>query len=171
MQVTVTAKDTLTADLLRTARGMSAEKRREAMDAVGLGLVSMAKRAFNTDTSLRPAPWVAKKDGSPSTLQKSTRLRNSIKHGATADTASVFSDAKYAAIHQLGGQTKAHIIRPKFKKALAFGGGVFAMVRHPGSTIPARPYFPFHATGLPTEKADRMCRSVLTKKLFPADRA
>lgn len=50
----------------------------------------------------------------------------------------------YARIHELGGTTKPHEIRPRNKLALKFSGGngdVFAkVVRHPGSKIPARPY-------------------------------
>lgn len=62
-------------------------------------------------------------------------------------------DVKYARIHELGGKTKAHVIEPKGKKALAFGGfvgmgqwGLFAKsvivrkVNHPGSVIPKRSY-------------------------------
>src|SRR5436190_11023381 len=167
MQVTLKASDTLTADLLRKARAMDAGPRREAMEAIGLGLVSMAKRAFNTDTSLRPAPWANKKDGTPSTLQKSTRLRQSIRvTSVSGDSVSLGSDAKYAAIHQLGGRTKAHLIRPRFKKALLVPGkGIFRYVKHPGSAIPPRPYLPFDASGRPTPQAHALILSVLKAKL------
>lgn len=53
----------------------------------------------------------------------------------------------YAAIHQWGGTTRPHIIRAKTKKALAFSGGIFKQVNHPGSKIPARPYLPITANG------------------------
>lgn len=167
MQLTLKINDdTLTADLARVARAGTAEVRQKAMEAVGLGLVSMAKRSFNTDPSLRPAPWAPKKDGKPSTLQKSTRLRNSIRVTSASESGvSIGSDAAYAAIHQTGGQTAAHIIRPRFKKALAFGGGVYRMVKHPGSSIPARPYLPFTSSGVPTAEADRMITHTLAKKL------
>lgn len=50
----------------------------------------------------------------------------------------------YAAIHEFGGTTRAHVIRPRNAKVLAFqmgGANVFArFVNHPGSVIPARPY-------------------------------
>lgn len=57
----------------------------------------------------------------------------------------------YAAIHEFGGRTRPHIIRPRLANALRFpnmsfvgGGGspwIFArVVNHPGSNIPARPY-------------------------------
>lgn len=58
----------------------------------------------------------------------------------------VYSDGSvpYAAIHEYGGQTRAHDILPTQAKALAFligGQQVFAkVVHHPGSTIPERSY-------------------------------
>ena len=60
--------------------------------------------------------------------------------------AKVFSagDVKYAAIHEYGGTTPAHVILPKKAHALAFmmGGkmGYFSKVNHPGSKIPERSY-------------------------------
>lgn len=167
MQLTLTTRDTLAPDLVRRFRALSPERRRAAMEAIGLGLVSMAKRAFNTDPALRPALWAPKKDGTPSTLQKSTKLRNSIRiTSVSAAGVTIGSDAKYAAIHQLGGHTKPHIIRGKFKKAVVIPGlGIFRLVHHPGSHIPARPYLPFFANGQPTDKADRLIKSVITAKL------
>lgn len=65
----------------------------------------------------------------------------------------------YAAIQEFGGQTRPHIIRPRYRKALRWASSsgqymtlkgrklktnsiyVFAQeVHHPGSKIPARPY-------------------------------
>ena len=68
------------------------------------------------------------------------------------------SDRPYAYIHQFGGRTAPHRITAKHAKALRFGGGGAAAhfakwVDHPGSRIPARPFFPFDADGTPTEEA------------------
>ncbi|MEG2173142.1 MAG: phage virion morphogenesis protein [Desulfovibrionaceae bacterium] len=52
--------------------------------------------------------------------------------------AEVGSNWLYARIHELGGTTRAHTIRPVKKKALAFGNAVVRSVNHPGSKIPAR---------------------------------
>ncbi len=67
----------------------------------------------------------------------------------------ITASARHARIHELGGQTRPHDIRPKNTKALHFftGGGsaggfhgygaaeVFAaVVHHPGSKIPERSY-------------------------------
>lgn len=57
----------------------------------------------------------------------------------------VRGNVPYAAIHEFGGRTSAHVIRPRRAKALRWydgeGNPVFARyVNHPGSVIPARPY-------------------------------
>lgn len=76
---------------------------------------------------------------------RSGRLKASIAAnviGAGTDTPSavVSANTPYARIQELGGQTKAHLIEPRLKMALAFDGKVFARVRHPGSKIPAHGY-------------------------------
>lgn len=52
------------------------------------------------------------------------------------------SNLKYARIHEFGGKTKPHLIKPKRGKALHFmlgGRMIFAgAIKHPGSKIPAR---------------------------------
>ncbi len=69
-------------------------------------------------------------------------LRNSIKPTHGDDFAMVSTNKPYAAIHQFGGKTRPHVIRPKEKKALSIPRiGVRKSVNHPGSVIPARPYF------------------------------
>lgn len=73
-------------------------------------------------------------------LQRSGRLMNSITPSSDATSATVGTNVVYAAIHQFGGETKAHVIEPRFKKALAFGGIFAKRVNHPGSKIPARPF-------------------------------
>lgn len=73
-------------------------------------------------------------------LQKSGQLAASVVSDSDNDSAVVGSNKKYAAIHQFGGKTRAHEIRPRNKKALAFGGRVLSKVNHPGSDIPARPF-------------------------------
>lgn len=67
-------------------------------------------------------------------------LYSSITVQSDATSASVGTNIKYAAIHQFGGQTRPHVILPRNKKALAFGGRVVKKVNHPGSKIPARPF-------------------------------
>ena len=97
--------------------------------------VQLAKRSFNT-SSLRPAPWAPKKDGTPATLRKNQLLARSPRRvSATPKAAIVGSDRKYAAIHQLGGET-----RP----------------------MPARPYWGFVGkAGVPSEDLKKRVKSAL----------
>lgn len=77
-----------------------------------------------------------------SILDCSGSLRNSITSSYGDDFAMVSTNKPYAAIHQFGGKTSPHVIRPKKKKALSIPHiGVRKSVNHPGSVIPARPYF------------------------------
>ncbi|WP_295756039.1 phage virion morphogenesis protein [Undibacterium sp.] len=98
-------------------------------------------------------------------LQDTGRLRDSIVPSHTGDSASIGTNVVYAAIHQFGGQTKAHVIRPKNKKALAFGGRVVKKVNHPGSKIPARPFLPIDASGNLQSEAASAIESVVTAYL------
>lgn len=78
------------------------------------------------------------RDGKP--LQMSGRLHGSIHPWHDNDSAVVGTNVVYAAIQNFGGKTRAHEIRPRHKKALAFGGRFARKVNHPGSDIPARPF-------------------------------
>lgn len=73
-------------------------------------------------------------------LQRSGGLASSIQQRFNEREAVVGTNKAYAAIHQFGGRTSPHVIRPKTKRALSFGGIVVRSVNHPGSNIPARPY-------------------------------
>lgn len=90
----------------------------------------------------------AKRGGSSAKLlQDSGQLASSVQPRSDNTTAAVGTNKVYAAIHQLGGKTKPHIIRPRNKKALAFGGRVVKSVNHPGSKIPARPFLSISPNG------------------------
>lgn len=60
--------------------------------------------------------------------------------GVQARVGTIKKTVVYAAIHEYGGRTAPHIIRPKNKKALAFGGRVVKQVNHPGSKMPERSF-------------------------------
>lgn len=92
----------------------------------------------------RPA-WMGLKNPGPrrsggKILQDSGRLASSITPSSSNSIAKVGTNVKYAAIHQFGGKTGAHIIKPRNGKALAFNGQVYRQVNHPGSLILARPF-------------------------------
>ncbi len=78
---------------------------------------------------------------------RSGRLRRSIRPSKAAISgssivASIGSNVVYAGIHEFGGRTAPHEIRPRKGKALKFligGRAIYARkVNHPGSLIPAR---------------------------------
>jgi phage gpG-like protein len=150
------------------ARAAAASNLPRIHGAMGLALVGLTKRAFN-EPDLRAAQWPAKANGSEARLRKTGTLAKSIRVvAADAGGVTVGSDRKYAAIHQLGGVTSPHVIRPRRGKALAIPGmGVFALVRHPGSKIPARPFFPFYATGQLTPRANMDLIEVVDRMLTP----
>jgi phage gpG-like protein len=169
MQIKFSVRDHISPQLARLASSLA--NRIPILEALGLQLVSLTKRAFN-DASLRPSTWAAVKKAGPKNapLKLSGALYQSIKiSGLTNNSVTVSSDRPYAAIHQLGGKTKAHIIRPRFKRALAWPGAAHPMklVNHPGSNIPARPYFPFRPDGYPTPMAIKKLEAILRAKLQP----
>lgn len=149
---------------LESLRRTSARKRRETLDAMGLGLVNMARRAF-TNTGLRPKAWLPRKDSlSHPLLLKTGSLRNSLRVVAvTVNSVVVGSDRPYALIHQVGGT-----ITPKQKKALVFRSGGETIIRKKVK-IPPRPYFPF-VNGYLTEPATRQMENIIRAKMGLPDK-
>lgn len=74
------------------------------------------------------------------TLWQTGTLRDSIFPESGSDYVTIGTNSVYAAIHQFGGRTSPHVIRPRRKQALAWPGGIAKRVNHPGSRIPARPF-------------------------------
>ena len=87
---------------------------------------------------LAPSTLVRRRGGM--ILQDTGRLASSITGYSDAHTATVGTNLAYAAIHQFGGKTRPHVIRPRNGKALRFNGRFAKQVNHPGSVIPARPF-------------------------------
>lgn len=73
-------------------------------------------------------------------LQRTGALKNRITQRWDNTQALVGTNLVYARIQHFGGKTKPHVIKPRTKKALAFGDKVLKSVKHPGSNIPARPF-------------------------------
>lgn len=121
----------------------------ELMENVGATLTKVT--AFNFLSQGRPGwlglnkPSERRKGGM--ILQDSGRLRDSIAATHTDNSVTIGTNVVYAAIHQLGGTTRPHVILPKNKLALAFNGRVVKKVNHPGSKIPARPFLPVDHNG------------------------
>jgi phage gpG-like protein len=74
-------------------------------------------------------------------LRDGDQLYRSMDWNAYPDGSVIYgSNMEYARIHQQGGKTGAHEIRPYNAQALHFNGVFAKRVSHPGSKIPARPY-------------------------------
>ncbi len=137
-------RNTLSGGLAARMRALSA--RGPILEAIGGELVALTKRAF-TDPALRPSPWPPRQRSSATPhelLLKTGALRDSIRVVQTArDSVSVGSDLPYAAVHQFG---SAH--------QKGRGGG-----------IPARPFFPYDASGTMLPQARRRMEAVALAKL------
>jgi phage virion morphogenesis protein len=126
----------------------SVEDRRELMDELAGIMLGAVEDNFAAQGRPRWAPLhpgtIAgrRKQGTwpGQILQRSGQLAASITPHSDNNQAVVGTNKAYAAIQQFGGTTSPHVIRPKFKRALAFGGVVVRQVNHPGSKIPARPF-------------------------------
>jgi phage virion morphogenesis protein len=124
---------------------------RPFMKVAGEALVEETKDRFRTMTDPEGHPWkplsaayaATKKRSRGKILYLRGRLEGSIRYQLDgSDTVLVGTNVVYAAIHQFGGDTKPHTIRPKNKRALFWPGAAHPVrsVNHPGSHIPARPY-------------------------------
>lgn len=121
----------------------------QLMESIGTVLASTTAQNFLAQG--RPK-WLGLKNPGPKRkngmiLQDTGRLRDSIVTASTGNSVTIGTNVVYAAIHQFGGQTKAHVIKPKNKKVLAFNGRFAKKVNHPGSKIPARPFLPVNKDG------------------------
>lgn len=115
-------RDGISPELARLAHRVA--DRKPILEAMGLQLVGITKRAFS-DPSLRVAAWAPRKSGGThQLLKKSGALWQSIRITALSnDSVTVGSDRIYAAVHQFGGTPKQN--------------------------IPARPFFPFKTSNSP----------------------
>lgn len=92
---------------------------KSVLKAMGVSLQSRIVRSF-TDQGLRIETWKPKKDGTPTTLQRSTTLRSSIDLTECTDKhATVSTSTVYGQFHQFGTR----------------------------KGLPRRPFFPFKKNG------------------------
>lgn len=160
-------RNSLSPELRRMARGI--RDTRSLHEALGLGLVSLAKRAFN-QPALRPKAWPPLKGGGAARLRKSGTLAKAQRvTSVSTRNVTVGNDRPYGAIHQLGGRTAARTIRPKNRRALRFqlgGRTIFAKkVKHPGSDVPPRPYLPFHSDGRLSAEGTKLVERVIRARV------
>ena len=138
------------------------QNREPILRAVGQEVVSMTRQSF-TNSALRPASWPPVKNKSGRPLYRTGALTRSITVARTSnDSVLVSTDRPYAMFHQFG--TKGpYTIRAKMAGALAWAGARHPVksVQHPG--LPARPFFPFSASGTVAEYAKvRISRIIAT---------
>lgn len=101
------------------AMALAARNPEKVFRAMGTTFMSITMGNFNdAGSDYRPSVWPAKKDGSPSKLQKSGTLSRSFHLTVSSAGATVSNPTIYAATHQFG-RTEGR-----------------------GSPIPARPFFP-----------------------------
>lgn len=124
---------------LRAVTGDNSPIWREIGQIMYDGTMERFDREVGPDDKPWQKSWRAKLQGGK-TLQSTGRLRDSIQLVVQGKKISIKTNVKYAPVMQFGATTKPHIIKPRYKKALAFGGGVYRSVMHPGSKIPARPF-------------------------------
>jgi phage gpG-like protein len=106
---------------------------RQAVEAEAINLVRDVKENKLTGQALKTRTG---------TLRRSINYALSIADQGL--TAVVGTNLVYAKIHEYGGVTRAHVIRARNKKALAFQIGGVGLVRksvqHPGSKMPERSF-------------------------------
>ncbi|MGL9774710.1 MAG: phage virion morphogenesis protein [Sodalis sp. (in: enterobacteria)] len=134
IDVMITVPDTLRQALERLSQSLS--HRPPLMRTFSEELYDAVMENFEQEKRPRWLPI----DRAGKILQQSGWLAASIDSDADNDQAVVGTNVVYARIHQQGTATRPHIIRPRYKKALAFNGRVVKCVNHPGLTIPARPF-------------------------------
>lgn len=138
MQTVITIDDLEIQTLLKKL-SEKAGNMQPVMREIAAILHGATEDAFESESSLDGTAWAPiKRKGK--ILQDTGGLAASISQHYGEDFALVGSNKVYARIHQLGGKTAAHTIKPRHKKSLAFGGRVVKKVSHPGSNIPARPF-------------------------------
>ena len=131
--------------LLQSGRNLS-----PVLKDIGEHLLDSTQQRFARQTApdgslwqaLSPQYQSAKKRNENKILMLDGHLSGTLRWQVSGNTLLFGSDRVYAAIHQFGGKTRAHTIRPRSKKALAWPGGKHPVkkVEHPGSDIPARPF-------------------------------
>ncbi|MDR2784814.1 MAG: phage virion morphogenesis protein [Treponema sp.] len=114
--------------------------------AMGEELEAISNQAFEdeadpvTGTKWEPLKQPRQDGSTGHLLRAGDLLYPSRRHIDTPEGTTLGSHLIYARIHQEGGQTGAHTIKPNRAKALYFNGRFAKQVNHPGSRIPARPY-------------------------------
>jgi len=144
MSITISVDDTQIQATLRRIRERVGNLR-PALAAVANELQSITDHAFQTETDpttgqrwqrTRRNVLLGFSNVSNQVLHDTGQLAASIQPRSGDNFAEVGTNKAYAPVHQFG--SSPYVIRPRHKKALAFGGVVVKSVNHPG--VPARPF-------------------------------
>lgn len=114
-------------------------------EGIGQAVVSETVERFRREEAPDGSKWKksqrAERENGLTLVGRGAHLRSSINPHARPDGVAVGTNMIYAAIHQFGGRTRPHEIRPhKPSGALKFGKVFAKRVNHPGSLMPARPF-------------------------------
>ncbi len=161
----------LAADLARHKAALAKYIRSDAPRIVGKMGVDHFKENFDKEGFVNNGlhPWPARRveTGRKILTGESKELQDSIDYQADLGKTNWGTDVKYGSIHNRGGRTKAHIIKPRSGKALKFmtkGGSLIRRrVKHPGSNIPKRQFIG-HSKEL-IDKVDQRIERDITKIL------
>jgi len=116
--------------------GLAVKNPAKILRSMGTVFMSITMGNFNdAGAKYRPANWKAKKDGTPSKLQKSGTMSRAFHLEVTDKAATVSNPVVYAATHQFGRD---------------FGRG---------SPIPARPFYPVVSGKLTPEAENLIVRA------------
>lgn len=118
----------------------NAQNQAGAMKAISVAMLYSTEQNFRQQgrPAWKPMSTLTRLSRGPGAklLQKSGKLAHSITPGNSSTQAWVGTNVPYAAHQQFG--TKAHLIKAKKGKALAFAGMFRKQVKHPG--LHARPF-------------------------------
>lgn len=143
--------DTLTPHMKRMLRRI--ENKRPVLREMGTEVASMARKAF-TDESLRPSTWAPL---APSTLKKKAKANRGSKPLVWSGTM-----ARSPRVTQVGSNfVLVGSDRAAGSKSLA----AIHQLGAPKAGIPARPFFPFHASGEATPEVKRRLKAILLRWL------
>ena len=135
----------------------TAKRPEKVFRAMGTTFMSIIMGNFNdVGSDYRPVAWPAKRDGTPSKLQKSGTLARSFHLDVSDSSAKVSNPMIYAATHQFG--SAGHVAgkvtgRVKTKYANKNFAGSWSEIHEGGHGTPPRPFFPV-VNGQLTPKAE-----------------
>lgn len=158
MQLSLTLDDSVLQEVL--SRWQAAlDDPSDLLASIGETLLNRNQDRHRREVDPEGNPWEPLKASAPATKRSQRMLFESgdmsrFVYQVTGDAVQI-GTVDHKAIWHHGG-TDPYVIRPKHKQALAFNGGYFGRVNHPG--LPARPLL-----GLPEEDEQAVQSAVLVR--------